>query len=292
MDEEKVSTLFKKISSLTNGIGKTSISGGYINKNTFPNLKFGKKGFTHVDYHYSDGNSNLKINLRIPNKLFGKSLEAANYDIEVDSIFISNFGTVVANVDNIKKIGLSLKEITESELEEYCINKGYFDLPKKDPPLAIKNIVCITSSGGNIDSEILKTTNLPEENIKFYHCNNSEEIASKITKNQDTDIIVLFRGGFDDANMLMFSEIPVIEAVVNSKIPVFAALGHADDNPFIYKIADKTFPTPSSFAKSIEYHKIDSNLKQVGNIIFLSVPVIIYISYLFYGDIMKSVGLN
>lgn len=68
------------------------------------------------------------------------------------------------------------------------------------------------------------------------------------------DIIVLFRGGREDEAMGIFSHESIIDAIVKSKIPVCAALGHELDQPFICTIADKEHSTPSAFAKAIKEH--------------------------------------
>ena len=288
MISTNISSLFQDISNHTNAFGKVIIKGGSIEKKLFPNKKFGKKGFIHADCSYGVDGKNFKINLRIPNAILGESLESGEYDLYIESIFISNFGTVVANVEDILKVGESIKEIKDAELNTYCEDKGYFDIERKTLPTKIKNIVCITSFGGKLDLDIIDTIGLPKDKIKIYHCKSAVEIATKIMENQEADLIALFRGGHEDANMLMFSDKPVIEAVVNSEIPICAALGQGDENPFIYKIVDESFPTPAVFSKSIEYHEINSIMKKMATLVALSVPVILYAGYLFYEDILST----
>ena len=87
--------------------------------------------------------------------------------------------------------------------------------------------------------------------------------------------------------MNMFSEEAVLMAIHKSKKPVCVALGHDNDKPFVYNIADQTFSTPSSFGKSIADHNngviYDANLRKAKNtkykLIFVIILMLLWYSF-------------
>ncbi len=90
-----------------------------------------------------------------------------------------------------------------------------------------------------------------------------------ICNNEDFDLILLYRGGHEDKSMNIYSDIPVLNSIHNSNIHVGVALGHEVDTPFVYKIADSTYSTPTNFAQVVNNYnqsKIDSFQNTINGI--------------------------
>ena len=67
----------------------------------------------------------------------------------------------------------------------------------------------------------------------------------------DIDVIVIARGGGSVEDLLPFSNERLVRAVVASRAPVVAAIGHEQDVPLIDLVADLRASTPTDAAKRI-----------------------------------------
>ena len=71
-------------------------------------------------------------------------------------------------------------------------------------------------------------------------------IIEKIKKIENySDIIAIVRGG--GSGLEVFDDIDLANAVLNTRVPVVAAIGHDQDNTLVKRIADKAFSTPTAF---------------------------------------------
>jgi len=215
---------------------------------------------------------NYKLNLKISNKVIdifleknGESFSNACYDITLQEISTTSIGNITLIVKDIKETGLSSREVLKRRLERFSKtfiegkNYSYFSRPKKEFPFLISSILAITSKNSDIHNDLTTNLNLKYGQLTIKYCATSQEIAGYIDNHftyGNFSIIVLYRGGHEDEAMSLFSHEDIIKVIDNSTIPVCAALGHDIDKPFIYHIVDKTFSTPSAFAKEIaSYNK-------------------------------------
>lgn len=275
-NKTNIEGVFKEISNYSNTLGNRIITNVSVNKDIIPNMKYGKNGFTFIEGSLKNKDRNFKISLKITNKILKSNYPPGSYNFSISGAYISDFGSVIATVEKIEKIGKSEKEVIEEGLLQYCKKKGYLKRKKKKLPTIIKDIVCLTSRGSNIKGDIISNTGLPADHVRVYNCYDGKEIAKKIRANQDTDTIVLYRGGHEDPNMSIFSEKEVLDAIVSSKVPVCAALGHDVDQPFVYKIADKTYSAPSSFGKSIQQHAERRTFRELKMVVLILVLIAFY----------------
>lgn len=210
---------------------------------------------------------NLSINLQIPATLIqeyfkdlskeDKERKGIKFDLVIQELSIQEYsGKITIIPSKIKETGVSERELLRRRLHKYCQDKNYYARTKQLLPRVVTSILAITSKSSEIKDDLLSNLNIPSHKVHIVYCSTSDEIASQINHAdiKQFDIIVLFRGGREDEAMGIFSHESIIDAIVKSKIPVCAALGHELDQPFICTIADKEHSTPSAFAKAIKEH--------------------------------------
>ena len=235
-----------------------------VNKHITKNTKYGS---WYGDAESTIDGKNYKISLQIPNNVIDTittSSDSHKYNVGIRSVSINSYGKLAILAASIESIGDSEREDMNQQLYDYCKKKKYFKRKKKALPRKINSILCITSPGSTIKGDVISTTGLSEGRVKILNVGSSAKIAKIILNSYNVDIIVLYRGGHQDVAMNMFSEIPILDAIQKSKVPVCVALGHEIDVPFVYAIADQTFATPSSFGKSIA--AINDNLSYTRTI--------------------------
>lgn len=197
--------------------------------------------------------------------------ETVSVDVTIDSVNFDNKGTILISVSKITETGIGEQEIFERNLDIFCKENLIYQRTKKQIPTFIKKIALITTTGTNTVEDIKKNLIYNKELDLFNVNSSSDEIAKKILEcqNIDYDVILLFRGGHQDKAMNIYSDIPVIKAIANSKIHIGAALGHETDFPFIYKIVDSYYSTPTNFAQIANEHNINQIINfdnSIGNI--------------------------
>jgi exonuclease VII large subunit len=243
-----------------------------INDKIEPNSKFPNSYFTATT---KIGKQSWSAKIIISNSIVRKAIEenpaiktGATFDIKINKIEIGKFGTLNITALEIKESGVSSREIRVRRLEAYCKDRGYKSL-NRSLPSVVASVKAITSGSSSIESDVVNQIGL--KRVEVVKCASSSDIAREIDNTREFDIIVLFRGGREDEAMAIFSDEVVVEAIMRSPIAVYTALGHEGDMPFIARLSDGNYPTPTSFAKSIREHNqnmqdnlimIDSFLKE------------------------------
>lgn len=147
-----------------------------------------------------------------------------------------------------------LDNASRMELEE----KGIWPKTKRALPAKINRIGVITSqySEARYDFE----TNYKKEggraeleftNIRLQGKDAAQEISGAITKHHnlsDVDVIVLTRGGGSQADLAVFNDIRIAEAICRSSIPVITGIGHQRNETFADHVADLQESTPTAVA--------------------------------------------
>jgi exodeoxyribonuclease VII large subunit len=177
-------------------------------------------------------------------------------------------GTYSLQVSNMTLDGvgeLYLKyELLKKELEA----KGYFKLERKRLiPKFPKIIGVITSPTGAVIEDIKNTVSrrylLTE--IHLYPAlvqgiGSSESVAEQIrlaNEKGNADVLIVGRGGGSIEDLWGFNEMPTIEAIYNSKIPVITAIGHETDFTLSDFVSDLRAPTPTAAAELATPNKND-----------------------------------
>lgn len=77
------------------------------------------------------------------------------------------------------------------------------------------------------------------------------DALADLNRDADIDVIVIARGGGSVEDLLPFSNERLVRAVVASRAPVVAAIGHEQDVPLVDLVADLRASTPTDAAKRI-----------------------------------------
>ncbi len=252
----------KNIESVYKGLVITELSLPNVNKN-----------IQHAYYnsYYVDAiNNNQYIKLLVPTYVYNKAIEDGHQinenvsvDITIESISVDSRSTILIKVSKIIESGISEQELFIKNLINYCNENKLFDRIKKPLPSLIKKIALISTTSTNTLDDILSKLNYTNETEPFKVNSTSEAVAEQINlcQNKDYDVILLYRGGHEDKSMNIYSDTPVLNAIHNSNIHIGVALGHEIDIPFVYRLADSTYSTPTNFAQVVnEYNSTKVNL--------------------------------
>jgi exodeoxyribonuclease VII large subunit len=85
----------------------------------------------------------------------------------------------------------------------------------------------------------------------------SREIAdaiNRLNRERDTDVIALIRGGGRVADLAIFNDYQIAEAICRSSIPVITGIGHQRDDTIADQVADIREITPTAVAIRLARH--------------------------------------
>lgn len=173
-------------------------------------------------------------------------------------------------VRNIERVGLGKILVDLEMLKEKLKDEGMFDR-HRDIPAYPARIGIITSKSGAAIKDILKTFESVRADIEIIIYNtlvqgekSKESIIAglKFFNKNETDVILISRGGgsFEDLNV--FNDIKVAEEVFKSKVPVVTGIGHETDRTLTDYVADIYCHTPTAAAERIArgYKDIEEKL--------------------------------
>ncbi len=182
---------------------------------------------------------------------------SGTYSIQVTSMKLDGIGELYLKYETLKK-----------ELEE----KGYFALEhKREIPKFPKAIGVVTSPTGAVIEDIKHTVSrrylLTE--IHLYPALVQGPDSAMSIRNQillantlkEVDVLIVGRGGGSIEDLWGFNEMPVIDAIYNSKIPVITAIGHETDYTLSDFVSDLRAPTPTAAAELATPNKADLIIK-------------------------------
>lgn len=145
-------------------------------------------------------------------------------------------------------------------LKERLEKAGYFDVShKKQLPFLPRAVGVITSGSGAALQDILQiiARRFPRmsvvlASVRVQGEGAAAEIAAAIRRMNEqhaADVLIVGRGGGSIEDLWAFNEMPVIDAVYASAIPVISAIGHETDFTITDFVADLRAPTPSAAAE-------------------------------------------
>lgn len=283
-----------------------SYKGLIISNLSLTNFKRNTDKIYQGKYYIDAFHNNYSVKLLLPHSVLRDAIndghkinESVSVDVTINSVDFDLKGTILITISKISETGIGEQEIFERNLDNFCIENKIYNKPKRQLPTLVKKIGLISTVGSTTLDDIRKNLLYTKELDVFSVNSSSDEIAKIIIEcqNNDYDVILLYRGGHQDKAMNIYSGIPVIKAVFDSKIHVGAALGHELDFPFIYKIVDSFYSTPTNFAQVTNEHnnkqliKFNSVISNIGHYINLSKNQIInnYLSINtdYLGNILK-----
>lgn len=240
--------------------------GFVITELSLPNFSKNRNGVYYNSIYVDALNNNLSVKLLINLNVLeaaikdGHSInENVSVDVTIDSISLDSKGVVLIKISKIVESGISEQELFIKNLTVYCKENNLFDRERKKYPSLVKKIALISTNSTNTLDDIMQNLDYTKETSSFKVPSISQAIAEqiKLCNNEDYDLILLYRGGHEDKNMNIYSDIPVLNAINESNIHIGVALGHEVDTPFVYKIADSTYSTPTNFAQVINKYNQD-----------------------------------
>ena len=170
---------------------------------------------------------------------------SGSYSIQVSEMTLDGIGELYLKYEALKK-----------DLEA----KGYFDQSHKiEIPKYPKVIGVVTSPTGAVIEDIKNTVSrrylLTE--IHLYPAlvqgpDSSISIKRQIERANrlnEVDVLIVGRGGGSIEDLWGFNEMPAIEAIYQSKIPVITAIGHETDFTISDFVSDLRAPTPTAAAE-------------------------------------------
>lgn len=177
-------------------------------------------------------------------------------------------GEYSINIFQMKQQGLGKLYEEYEKLKKLYEEQGYFDpARKKAIPKFPKAIGVVTSPTGAVIQDIINTVNrrYPMAKVILYPANVQGVGASLTIKNKieqanqdlEVDVLIVGRGGGSIEDLWPFNEIEAIEAIINSKIPIIAAIGHETDFTISDFVADLRSPTPTAAAEQATPNQID-----------------------------------
>ena len=186
-------------------------------------------------------------------------------------------GTYQIIFEYIEPEGIGALQIAFEQLKDRLSSEGLFDDKYKKPlPFLPRKISLITSPSGAVVHDILNIIDrrFPNIFIEIVPVKvQGEDAESEITQAlklldvlNNTDVIILARGGGSLEDMNAFNSESVARAVFSTKTPVVSAIGHETDFTIADFVADLRAPTPSAAAELVVPNK--DELKQKNMVVF------------------------
>jgi exodeoxyribonuclease VII large subunit len=150
----------------------------------------------------------------------------------------------------------SLKDY--GSVEDQLAKRGLWPKPKKSLPAKPRKIAVVTSRRSEAIEDFRTnyrlsggTAEIVEVDVRIQGDHAPREISDAIRRlnlEADVDIIVLTRGGGRHADMAVFDDLLIAEAIAQSTIPIVTGIGHEGDTTFADRAADMTTSTPTAVA--------------------------------------------
>ena len=156
------------------------------------------------------------------------------------------------------------REITNERLKA----EKLFDQNKElEPSFLPKKLGIITSSSGTVINDFMDSLNTAEFGFDLLWYSASvqgqsakKEILEGIKKLQsvkDLDAILIFRGGGSAADLSVFNDYDIAKEVCKSKLPIFSAIGHQEDQSSIQDVSFMAFGVPKDLGRHFASIVID-----------------------------------
>ena len=185
----------------------------------------------------------------------------------------------LATEDGLGKLYVKLQQLKEKLTKE-----GLFDKEHKKPlPEYPKRIGVVTSKGGSVIHDILKTVreNWPYCEVILFPsavqgANAKNELIKQIRKADsfNLDVLIVGRGGGSLEDSWSFNEESVVRTVFECNTPVISAIGHEDDVTLTDLVADIRASTPTMAAS----FAIKNKEEVLNNINHLNMRLISFMS--------------
>lgn len=170
--------------------------------------------------------------------------------------------------------GLGQLFVRYQQLKKKLAKEGLFDEKhKKDIPRFVKRIGVVTSQGGSVIHDIIKTVreNWPYCQVILFPAavqgaNSKNELITQIERadGYGMDVLIVARGGGSIEELWSFNEEDVVRCIFGCRTPVISAIGHEDDVTLSDLVADRRASTPT-MAASMAIEDKSSILENVNH---------------------------
>ncbi|MFN4258118.1 MAG: exodeoxyribonuclease VII large subunit [Gemmataceae bacterium] len=170
-------------------------------------------------------------------------------------------------VEEMQPKGIGALELALRQLREKLFQLGYFDPRRKKPlPRVPRRLALITSPSGAAVRDMLEILTKRWPVVEIWVCpvrvqgeGAAAEIAAAIRRiNQihqaggvPIDVAIIGRGGGSLEDLWAFNEMPVAQAIHESRVPIVSAVGHEVDVTIADLVADVRALTPSEAATRV-----------------------------------------
>jgi len=243
-----------------NGLLETTFSSVWV-EGEISNLTYHNSG--HIYFSIKDAKSTISCVMFRGNAQYLKfRLEVGAKIVITGNITVySPRGTYQLLCSKIEPSGVGALALAYEQLKTKLQIKGYFNKAlKKELPLYPKNIYVITSNTGAaiqdmkkiLDnryplSKMILIPSLVQGSDAKNSIVNSIQIADRLAQNIDeSNIIIVGRGGGSIEDLWAFNEEIVADAIYNTKTPIISAVGHESDFVITDLVADVRASTPSN----------------------------------------------
>ncbi len=169
-------------------------------------------------------------------------------------------GSYSIRIGEMQPDGIGELYLKYEALKKEIESRGWFKDEHKQPiPRFPKRIGVVTSPTGAVIQDIRHTVErrwlLTEIHLYPAQVQGPDGTASIVSQirhanaRNEVDVLIVGRGGGSIEDLWCFNELPVIEAIFHSKIPVITAIGHETDYTIADFVSDLRAPTPTAAAE-------------------------------------------
>jgi exodeoxyribonuclease VII large subunit len=171
-------------------------------------------------------------------------------------------GTYSLVVKTLEPVGVGALQLAFQQLKERLEADGCFDPDLKQPlPSFPWRIGIITAKTGAVIHDMLRVIRRknPLVRVLLYPVSvqgvgAAQSIANAITElnrpEYNLNLLIVGRGGGSFEDLFCFSEEPVVRAIVDSRVPIVAGIGHEPDFSLADAAADLSCSTPTAAAEA------------------------------------------
>ncbi len=177
-------------------------------------------------------------------------------------------GQINFNIESMALAGKGEQQIALEKLTAQLLAEGLFDEERKRPiPRYPHTIGVVTSPKGAVIKDIIDTTArrypvdilLSPATVQGEDAPKSIVRAIKLLEQQDIDLMIVGRGGGSNDDLSAFNDESVVRAIVECRVPVISAVGHATNKSLSDRAADKYAETPTAAAMIATPDRVEEN---------------------------------
>ena len=174
--------------------------------------------------------------------------------------FYDRDGSVRLYCEAMEPDGVGALALAFEQLKTKLQKEGLFDENRKKPiPQFPRKIAVITSKTGAVIKDIINVISRRYQDVTIVlypvevqgekAVTQIESAFKALETAEDTDVVILARGGGSIEDLWSFNDEKVARAIFNCRIPVISAVGHETDFTIADFAADLRAPTPSAAAE-------------------------------------------